>query len=196
MKAFFVFALGCIVGGFIIWYGLTRQIVLLPSGTTMIEVNRFTGTARELHYSYEEANRLRLEEDVRVEKSDEEWKLKHNPPAPPEGEREKPSPSVELTPEELAQITFVASIPQNASYLDCRFYNGTKKSLVSAEIRVEGQDKTTGMSIGRRLTVRFGLAPACDTQTSVELSGGAISNESRSDLKITLVKVLAAAAEK
>ncbi len=202
MKFLLGFIVGVAVGGLVIWFGFTKELVLLPSGTTLVEVDRFNRTARELPYSYEEANRHRLEQDERVNKFNEDWERQRQPSSgAPAGasnnsgspNQDYPGATVELTAEELAQVKFAGEIPPNASFMNYRLYNGTKKVLVSATVRIEGVNKTVDMPVGRVLHLRFELDPASDLHRSQEVPNGALRSEDITDLKFTLVKVLAKA---
>jgi hypothetical protein len=199
MKSILLFFAGGVVGALAMWFGLSRNIILVPNGTTLVEVNRFTGDAKELHYSYEEANRLRMEEDERVVKFNEEWEKSHpvaqqapNEPAP------KPSKNVdtgpELTAEELAQVKFVGALSTNLSpsYLNYRIFNGTSKMLTSAEVRIEGVDKETGVPIGRNLSFGLQLPAGTDESSSAPIPQGSLREADSSEVKITLVKVRSA----
>ncbi|QIF00628.1 hypothetical protein [Roseimicrobium sp. ORNL1] len=203
MKSILLFFAGGVVGALAIWFGLSRNIVLVPSGTTLVEVDRFTGKARELHYSYEEANRLRMEEGERVTKFTEEWEKAHPvvQPVPNEAAPKVPESvdtGPELTAEELAQVKFVGAISGNLSpsYLNYRIFNGTSKMLTSAEVRIEGVDKETGIPIGRNLSFRLQLPAGTDESSSAPIPQGSLREASSSELKITLVKVRSAPATK
>lgn len=178
------------------WLGFSRNILLVPSGTTLVEVNRFTGDAKELHYSYEEANRRRREDDARVEKFEEEWEKTHPATQPVQNEAVPKAPEnvdmwPELTAEELGQVKFVGVCPERAPYFNYRIYNGTSKTLAFAEVRIEGVDKNTNIPIGRNASFRMDLPPGTDMSSTAQVSQGPLGEGSSPELKITLVKVRA-----
>lgn len=203
MKSILSFFAGCLVGAAVIWFGLARQIMLVPSGTTLVEVNRFNGTAHEVYYSYEEASRLRHEEEAKMETLEAVWEKERaaaQPSEPVTDQKSEPAPEPkraeppELTAEELAQVKFIGKMQEASTYLTYQVYNGTDKVLKQAHVRIEGMDKTSGLPIGRSVIMDLNLQPASDIKSSVEVRDGMIPQASVAELKITLVKAIAAAA--
>jgi len=195
MKSAFLFLAGSLVGAVITWFVFSKDVIMVPSGTTLVEVNRFNGSAREVYYSYEEANRLRREEDLRVEKDQEAWEKANNPAVSPDVES-KPAEPTQLEPlsaEELAKVQFIARIEANSGSprLDYSMYNGTSKALVQATVRVEGVRKEGNIPLARVVDVSLNIKPSTDSDGSAQIEHGYFNPNSVEGLKISLITVLA-----
>jgi hypothetical protein len=196
MKPALLFLAGIAVGAVVTWFAFSKSYVLLPSGTTLVEVDRFNGSAREVHYSYEEADRLRREEDQRVLKALEAWEKANTPaPAPatesgPKGEKNKMTP---LSAEELALIKFTARIntERSPSRLEYSLYNGTNKIVVQVAFRVEGMRKESSIPIARVVEISTNMKPATDSNGSTSIEYGNIEPSSVDELTYTLTSALA-----
>lgn len=196
MKSALLFLAGIVVGAVVTWFVFSKNIIIIPSGTTLVEVDRFNGNAREVFYSYADANKQRWEEDEKVRKAEEAWS-KANPPTEPgvaesnpvDAKKEAPA----LSPEELAQVKFTAKVmtDRNPSGLEYSIYNGTGKTLVQAEVRVEGVNKESGIPLARNVHFPLTVAPSTDAYGGATIQNGYIDATKVEGLKVTLTKVLA-----
>jgi hypothetical protein len=196
MKSALLFFAGGLVGALVSWFVLSKDVILVPNGTTLVEVDRFNGNAREVFYSYADANKQRWEEEEKVSKSQEAWDKAHQSPnlavsenTPVEVRKEAP----ELTAEDLALVKFTAKVTtdRNPTGLEFSIYNGTGKTLVLAQARVEGTNKESGLPLARNVEIPLTVGPSTDAYGAVTIQNGYIDPNKVEGLKVTLAKALA-----
>src|SRR6185503_12502622 len=72
MKVILSFLLGCAVGAAALWYVNSRRLLVVPSGTELVEVNHFTGEARAVHVWQADAMGVSHRDDDRMAELDKE----------------------------------------------------------------------------------------------------------------------------
>jgi len=174
------FLAGLIAGGLGVWICFGRTTILVPKDANLVEVSRLGGGAREIFVSRWDSHVASEAEEQKIE--DRYQKQKAAPVSVVLDEAKQ------LSAEEFEKVRFSATVSDYGRSLSYEIYNESGKTLVSAEVRIEGSHDS-GVPVGR--TVRFDLpellAPKCD------LSGGANTGTSvrgfEANLKVTLVSV-------
>jgi len=174
------FLAGLIAGGLGVWICFGRTTILVPKDAKLVEVSRLGGGAREIYVSRWDSHVESEAEDRKIDDWDENQEAG---PAPVGLEEAKP-----LSAEELAKVRFFAFVSNGGQSLSYEIYNESGKTLVSAEVRIEGAH-ASGVPVGR--TVRFDLGeslpPKCDLRGGAD-TGTSVNGDLR-NLKITLVSV-------
>jgi hypothetical protein len=195
MKPALLFLAGIVVGALVTWFAFSKNYILLPSGS-IVEVDRFNGNAREVFYSYADANRQRWEEEEKMRKAEEAWtkanqaaNLAVSESTPVEARKEAP----ELSAADLALVKFTAKVmtDRNPPGLEYSIYNGTGKTLVLAQARVEGTNKESGLPLARNVEIPLTVGPSTDAHGGANIQNGYIDAPNVEGLKVTLTKVLA-----
>jgi hypothetical protein len=153
MKTPLAFLVGVILGAAAVYFGFTRQVLALGSGSgseRLVSINRFTGEAREVFISSFDSNRALEEEGEKMEadqEAREAAKLAAKPATPPTGTT-KPSPWIELPKEEIDKLNVQFRFSQGQYY-------GTWHNHLDKAIRIETIQAQSPAADGREALDRI-----------------------------------------
>ena len=183
------FLAGLIAGGLGVWICFGRTTILVPKDAELVEVSRLGGGAREIYVSRWDSHVESEAEERRIEERYQKQNQNQNQTqiaAPVSVGLDEAKP---LSAEELGKVRFSATVSDYGRDLYYEIYNGSGKTLVSAEVRIEGV-RESGVPVGR--TIRFNfpetVAPKCDLSDDVSAGSGVNRGEEKT-FKITLVSL-------
>ena len=196
-KTLFSFLLGCAVGAGAFWYGNSRRIMIVPSASSLVEVNHFTGEVRAVHVSQSDAESAIYADEDRIAALQKERERIHPPektiataPASDEKPDPPPVPKTFKIEGQAGVVTYGVGLEHQSSRVNYRIHNGTEASLVRAQFRLEGRDPSSGVPVARTFWVDTkACVPASDVSGSEQVPGGGVLGGQTEVTKLDIIQI-------
>ncbi|HSJ03941.1 MAG: hypothetical protein ACAI34_00875 [Verrucomicrobium sp.] len=186
MKILLAVVGGALLGAAGVYLGLTQQLLVVGSGNggqRLVQVNRFTGDAKEVFVSSFDANRAYVAEDVKSAAA--EAAAESAKPQEPNTENLKLAPWAQLAKEEVDKLQIRFRYTSNRYY--ATWHNHLDKKVRIELIRAESPAAEGREALDRTYKVEWDTSALQDGSRYLEASLGEFPEGS---IKFTPVKVL------
>lgn len=190
MKILLALLGGAVVGAAAVYLGFTQQLVKQGIGTgseRLVQINRFTGEAKELFVTSFDANRAMEVEDARDRATSEAFEaaqLAKQPPAPSTQTAAETTSWKELPKEEIGKLGIRFQFSQGRFYT--RWHNHLDKPIRIETIRAEVPAAEGREAVDRTYRVDWETRGLADDGRNLEAS---LSDYPEGTVKLTPVKV-------
>lgn len=192
MKILFALLGGAILGAAAVYIGFTQQLVKQGSGSgseRLVQINRFTGEAKEVFVSSYDANRLSEAEDAKDSAASEAFEaaqLAQQPPAPSTQTTPESTSWKELPKEEIDKLGIRFQFSQGRYYTS--WHNHLDQPIRIETIRAEAPAADGREAVDRTYRVDWETRGLTDDGRNLEAS---LSDYPDGTVKLTPVKVSA-----
>ncbi|WP_038164135.1 hypothetical protein [Verrucomicrobium sp. BvORR106] len=190
MKILLALLGGAVLGAAAVYLGFTQQLVKQGSGSgseRLVQINRFTGEAKEVFVSSFDANRLSEAEDAKDSAASEAFEaaqLAKQPPAPSTETTSESTSWKELPKEEIDKLGIRFQFSQGRYY--ARWHNHLDKPIRIETIRAEVPAAEGKEAVDRTYRVDWETRGLTDDGRNLEAS---LSDYPDGTVKLTPVKV-------
>lgn len=190
MKILLALLSGAVLGAAAVYFGFTQQLMALGSGSgnqRLVQINRFTGEAKEVFVSFFEANRAEEAEDARDSAASEAFEaaqLAKQPPAPSTQTTPESTSWKELPKEEIDKLGVNFQFSQGRYY--ATWHNHLDNPIRIETIRAEAPAAEGREAVDRTYRMNWETRGLADDGRNLEAS---LSDYPDGTVKLTPVKV-------
>lgn len=190
MKTLFALLSGAALGAATVYFGFTQQLVQQGIGSgnqRLVQINRFTGEAREVFVSSFDANRAMEVEDAKDRAASEAFEAAHlaqQPAATPTQTTSESTSWKELPREEIDKLSVRFQHSQGRYYAS--WHNHLDKPIRIETLRAEVPPAEGREAVDRTYRVNWGTRGLTDDGRNLEAS---LSDYPEGTVKLTLVRV-------